>query len=91
MFDQSMSRSKIYFTVLQILRIIKDWIVENHAQIKRIRGGGATGEPIFDPKDSITEQNWVKVENMMKARVERILDRVKAKNEEIQSLRDGVR
>jgi hypothetical protein len=99
MFDDSFERSKLYFKVLQLLRIFSDEIRASVRDLELLNMGNkdsATMEyllrfltaPLADMK--ALQDNW---EIVMKSQTEaqnRLLKRIADKAEEIKSLRDGV-
>ena len=107
MFDNnSFSRSELYFTTLQILRISSEWIrggIEDleslaGASVWRYRGLEAWGYGVKRSRPESTtanvsrvlEQNWENVISHQKSLGKPLLDRIEKKTEEVKSLRDGV-
>lgn len=106
MFDSSFARSRLYFTVLQALRIFSEWIQESERALQQLRGD-------FDKAvHSVTKQRnggdeWSSGEGPLpfKREIDEmwndllayhgsssrcLLGRIEKKNEEIKSFRDGV-
>lgn len=88
MFDKSFTRSKDYFLVLQLLRIIDDWVDETVLSFDDLQGSPAMRHAIFH-MDSAKE-NFDAATKSMKFRADKLQNRVRKKTEEIKSLRDGV-
>ncbi|KAI1418322.1 hypothetical protein F5Y13DRAFT_176437 [Hypoxylon sp. FL1857] len=97
MFDNSFELSKLYFTVLQLLRIVTEWVEESVNDLNDLRERyGARKRFLIeilnmDPDDlASTEKNWDTVITIMDSRAKRLLDRINKKTEEVKSLRDGL-
>lgn len=96
MFDTDFKRSKLYFTLLQVLRIFGEYISPVSEDIKSLSSfflDPANGLPFYDPRpdeESIIESNWKLVIQLQKDAEERLLRRILDKTEEVKSLRDGV-
>jgi hypothetical protein len=88
MFDKSFTRSKDYFLVLQLLRIIDDWVDETVLSFDDVQESPAMRHAIF--RMDLTKKNFDAATKSMKFRAEKIQTRIRKKTEEIKSLRDGV-
>ncbi|OTB06099.1 hypothetical protein M426DRAFT_9921 [Hypoxylon sp. CI-4A] len=95
MFDESFQLSKKYFTVLQLFRIISDFVDESVRDQKSIRRKWLEDKTRFrlnlsrDELASI-ERNWDTVISSMEMRAGRLLDRINRNTEAVKSLRDGL-
>ncbi|KAI0865630.1 hypothetical protein F4860DRAFT_459865 [Xylaria cubensis] len=93
MFDESFKLSKDYFSILQLLRILTDWIdsTENNFMSLR-RGWLSSKEESSSPKTDLdtAEKNWNTALEIMNRRMETVRARAARKAEEIKSLRDGL-
>lgn len=105
MFDDSFQLSEQYFTVLQLLRIFQDWIGEmerGFEDLKRELFGQFEAwlawRQIHAPEDedawpldmNILEDDFEKVRDFFKLRVNPLKERIQRKKNEVESLRDGV-
>ena len=96
MFDLDFKRSKVYFTLLQVLRIFGEYISTVSEDIKSLSShflDPDNGLTFYDPTSDevgIIESNWKMVIQLQKNAEERLLTRLLSKTEEIKSLRDGV-
>ncbi len=95
LFDDSFQRSRLYFTVLETLRVGRVWVTEMvedwdrlHKQWTReVRPG-----EIFDEADwRAAEDGWDAVGQMLQAKAKLLRDRIDRKSDEVKGLRDGVR
>jgi len=102
MFDRSLDKSEIYFAVLQILRIMSEWIYESvtalekqkeeWAQVRQVWRGAPEylSETNQEIDRGIINSNW-DVLLSHHAKLEKVLrDRIDRKAKEVESLRDGV-
>lgn len=104
-FDNSFQLSEQYFTVLQLLRIYQDWIVEAEEGIDSL------GEELINqcrswhawqhqlsPVDEVEwpllmenlKSNFSNVNGFFRQRVDSLKERIQRKKDEVESLRDGV-
>jgi hypothetical protein len=96
MFDDDFERSKLYFTILQILRIFGEYIRTMSADLHQLDNLFVTetqGFPLslMRPDElRIIRSNWESVLKVQKSAEKRLLDRLLDKTEEVKSLRDGV-
>jgi hypothetical protein len=96
MFDDDFERSKLYFTILQILRIFGEYIRTMSADLHQLDDlfvSPPQGFPLqlMEPDElRVMRTNWEVVLKFQKAAEERLLSRVSDKTEEVKSLRDGV-
>ncbi|KAK3333034.1 hypothetical protein B0T19DRAFT_416990 [Cercophora scortea] len=94
MFDDSFQRSRMYFTVLETLRISGDWVDEVPKTSKRLRqqwNDNVEPTKIFDEADwRALDKGWDAVERMITDRAMLLRDRINGKTEEVKSLRDGL-
>ncbi|KAF3021964.1 hypothetical protein E8E14_010100 [Neopestalotiopsis sp. 37M] len=105
MFDNSFQLSEQYFTVLQLLRIYQDWIVEAEEGIDSL------GEELINqcrswhawqhqlsPVDEVEwpllmenlKSNFSNVNGFFRQRVNSLKERIQRKKDEVESLRDGL-
>lgn len=101
MFDSSssMSLSRQYFTVLQVLRIARQWIDDNLAEWKRTTTGilhsNNQGQIAWEVKPVAAGQSLEnqldKVTALLTSQTEQLRQRIDGKAREVESLRDGVR
>src|SRR5688500_12315048 len=93
MFDDSFKRSKVYFTVLETLRVSGDWVRECLKTWESLRDQwhrDINPSNVFNKAEhAAVEQNWAVVDRIVKARVEGLITRITSKAEEVKSLRDG--
>lgn len=99
MFDRSgsMDLSRQYFTVLQMLRVAREWIDVSVGDWNKMRNNivmacgrlededvsrNDRGEPLQEKLDKITQ--------LLTGQVKQLQDRIHTKTEEVKSLRDGV-
>lgn len=104
MFDDTglMNLSKVYFTVLQLLRIARQWIDENSAEWEKFCNAGLRPYP-QNLRLSLREigcndgvlNSWDdrrdELTDLVKSYTKQLRDRIDRKSEEVKSLRDGVR
>ncbi|KAI0105682.1 hypothetical protein GGR51DRAFT_181554 [Nemania sp. FL0031] len=95
MFDENFERSKLYFTVLQILRISGDHIrtVSDDLQMLDDVFLKNTQFPMLNMRPhelQAMRSNWELVRATQKKAEKGLLDRILSKTEEIKSLRDGL-
>lgn len=96
MFDDGFERSRVYFTILQILRIFGDCIRTLSADLHVLDDFFLMGRPVFPLNDMrpnelrILRSNWDLVMAVQQSTAERLLDRLSKKEDELKSLRDGV-
>jgi len=94
MFDDSFQRSKVYFTVLETLRVSGDWIRDSLKSWDSLReqwSRDVKPERLFSQPDLVAvQENWAVVDRNIKACADILLTRVANKTEEVKSLRDGV-
>ncbi|KAI0197397.1 hypothetical protein EV127DRAFT_476487 [Xylaria flabelliformis] len=93
MFDESFKLSKDYFSILQLLRILTDWIDSTENDFMSLRRGWLSlKEQSSSPKIDldIAEKNWNTALEIMKRRTETVRTSAARKAEEIKSLRDGL-
>jgi len=90
MFDNSFRLSKLYFTVLQVLRIASSWIEESVSDLRLVqeKWSNAVQYETTDARNVTRELE--EMVTSMEAKKQRLLSRVNKKVEEVKSLRDGV-
>lgn len=98
--DHNLSRSEMYFTADQLLRIFPEWVNELgpdlgceslHEQISsQIVAAGLSLEANEPQAYRVLEDNWKLLLRHAEASRKDILKLVERKRDEIQSLRDGV-
>ncbi|KAI1376339.1 hypothetical protein F4677DRAFT_88922 [Hypoxylon crocopeplum] len=95
MFDSSFKLSRLYFTVLQLLRIMDEWVEQSVTDLKNLRDEwlqkkhNHTSHLSADELRSI-EKNWDTAVSSMELRAKKLLYRINRKTEEVKSLRDGL-
>ncbi|KAH7472873.1 hypothetical protein FOMA001_g11862 [Fusarium oxysporum f. sp. matthiolae] len=88
MFDRSFDRSKDYFVALQLLRVMDEWIDEIVLSVKELRE-----HPMVEHLPLCAAEannNFDATIKNMKERAEVVQKRIRKKQEEINSLRDGL-
>ncbi|AEO63032.1 uncharacterized protein THITE_2024308, partial [Thermothielavioides terrestris NRRL 8126] len=102
MFDCSLSQSRLYFQLLQLLLIIPMWIKETRRDVEKLRAsyGGFWGVesnvlrdyPEIDEAESAKTvgENWKTLMDDFGSLEDRLLKRIEAKTNEVRGLRDGV-
>ena len=101
MFDESFGRSKLYFATLQILRMFSDLIRETGRDLRAVNRNSPQlfGDKFYlylKNKWGGTEDidglvtNWKLILEFQNAAENKLMDRIKSKTAEIESLRDGV-
>ncbi|KAI1472915.1 uncharacterized protein F4812DRAFT_31724 [Daldinia caldariorum] len=95
MFDSSFKLSRLYFTVIQILRLMAEWIEESASDITQSREhfssvihDGSLG--LTDEELERIEKNWNTISYKMDSQAKKLNSRIIRKTEEIKSLRDGL-
>lgn len=95
MFGDSYQRSRLYFTVLETLRVSRGWIedtVDDWASLRDQWAREVRPSEIFDEADwRAVEAGWDSVTVALQAKAKLLEDRIDRKSEEVKSLRDGVR
>ncbi|KAF2496714.1 hypothetical protein BU16DRAFT_340064 [Lophium mytilinum] len=93
MFDSSLKVSEQYFAILQILRIMREWIcdalkdLERQKEIWQSDRGYRLSRKL---DESIIESNWEVLVSLQQGFEKILLDRIDRKTEEVKSLRDGL-
>ncbi|KAI0410808.1 hypothetical protein F5X98DRAFT_358738 [Xylaria grammica] len=91
MFDDSFKLSRTYFGILQLLRIIDDWVESTVLDLKELRRQYTLTRESATPDDvNNLESNWKTVLEIAEGKAETIRNRVIRKTEDIKSLRDGL-
>ncbi|KAF3058551.1 hypothetical protein GL218_05448 [Daldinia childiae] len=106
MFDSTFERSRLYFTVLQALRIFSEWIQESGRELQQlkldfdgnIQSSGTRRSSISSshggesPNSFMKEidEAWEKVISIHGTSSKSLIDRIEKKEEEIKSFRDGL-
>ncbi|KAI1500819.1 hypothetical protein F5X99DRAFT_385071 [Biscogniauxia marginata] len=106
MFDSTFERSRLYFRVLETLRVFSEWIQESQRELERLRSDhNAIAYPEYKRRGAIGEDNgkrpstpfmkeindaWEELINFHSATSKSLLDRIEKKNEEIKSYKDGL-
>lgn len=106
MFDSSFERSRLYFTVLQTLRIISEWVHESERELQQLkrdfyanfqssiarRGSIGSNGSDAPPTAFINEidKAWEELIAMHSSSSQSLLNRIEKKEEDIKSFRDGV-
>jgi hypothetical protein len=91
MFDDSFTRSEVYFTTLQLLRIFGKWIRDTGRDLRNTAD--------FDNDEAkwvgvehlkVLNDNWKAILEHYDKEAESLLQRIADKTAEVESLRDGV-
>jgi hypothetical protein len=101
MFDRSLEKSELYFAVLQILRIMSEWISESVTDLENKKEDWGSFHEIWDAEHPISENargidkrlinsNWDLLVSHQAKLVKVLRDRIERKTKEVESLRDGV-
>jgi hypothetical protein len=97
MFDDNFDRSKLYFTILQVLRVFGGYICTVSTDLHRLdelfSKNVDTNFPLsrMRPDDiCVLKENWIRVTEAHHRAEKRLLNRLTEKTEEVKSLRDGV-
>ena len=94
LFNDSFQRSRLYFTVLETLRVSSSWVVDMMEDWDSLREQWAREvrpSEIFDEADwRAAEIGWDAVTRTVQAKAKLLKDRMDRKSEEVKSLRDGV-
>ncbi|KAI0885841.1 uncharacterized protein GGS22DRAFT_179533 [Annulohypoxylon maeteangense] len=106
MFDSSFERSKLYFTVLQTLRVFSEWIQESERELQQLkqnfdvniqsnaarRGSVASNHGTASPVMFMKEidEAWEELLATHDSSSKYLLDRIGKKEVEIKSFRDGL-
>ncbi|KAI2639119.1 hypothetical protein GGS26DRAFT_376989 [Hypomontagnella submonticulosa] len=106
MFDSSFERSRLYFTVLQTLRIISEWVHESERELQQLkrdfyanfqssiarRGSIGSNGSDAPPTAFINEidKAWEELIAMHSSSSQSLLNRIEKKEEDIKSFRDGL-
>ncbi|KAG7407091.1 hypothetical protein Forpe1208_v013513 [Fusarium oxysporum f. sp. rapae] len=88
MFDKSFDRSKDYFVALQLLRLMDEWIDEVVPSIKEMKENPIVER--FPLCAAEANDNFDAAIRNMKERADVVQKRVRKKQEEVNSLRDGL-
>jgi hypothetical protein len=91
LFDGSFSQSKMYFQILQLLRIMLLWIRETRYDLERFKSAALADMPRYYSRSrDVIRQNWDRVLEHFTVLEQELLRRVDAKTDEIRGLHDGV-
>jgi hypothetical protein len=101
MFDDEFKRSELYFGALQLLRVSSDWIEETMEDLKSshmsciegletTRGFITNDCELRDEDIKLLDSAWQKLRNKKGDDYKTLLQRIKRKRKEVESLRDGV-
>ncbi|KAI0552534.1 hypothetical protein F4679DRAFT_592097 [Xylaria curta] len=93
MFDESFKLSKDYFSTLQLLRILTDWVDSTENELESLRREWLSLEERSSSLETdlnAAKRNWDTAIEIMKRRTETVRVRAAQKAEEIKSLRDGL-
>lgn len=92
--DDKLNMSETYFTVLQLLRVFKNWTSEPEDNISKLIQQFNSEMDKVDTQaqeaQHIIETNWAKILSHVRTLAKDIVDRIERKINEVQSLRDGV-
>jgi len=94
MFDNSFQRSRVYFEVLQMLRLFSNYIEATGSDLQA-SGLDEVFKPVSQPtpvkeSEQILHNNWELLKSHQNEAQERLLKRISMKMEEVKSLRDAV-
>ncbi|KAI1389684.1 uncharacterized protein F4822DRAFT_399282 [Hypoxylon trugodes] len=106
MFDSTFDRSRLYFTVLQALRIFSEWIQEGERELQQLkqdfysniqsgsgrRGSADSNHSDAPPNDFMKgiDDAWEEAISFHSSSTKSLLYRIEKKEEEIKSFRDGL-
>lgn len=90
MFDTSFKRSKDYFVALQILRIVDEWLDEVQSTVEDMFKDPVLLKASMWADNQATDKSFQIAIRYMNENFNATKSRVRKKNEEINSLRDGV-
>lgn len=94
MFDESFERSKVYFTILETLRVSGEWVrnfIRAWDVLERRWEVEVKPYSLFSEDEMrAMDKNWATVNNNIRSRVEVLITHMSSKAEEVKSLRDGV-
>lgn len=92
--DDKLNTSETYFTVLQLLRVFKNWTSEPEEDIRKLIQQFHSEMDKVDTQaheaQHIIETNWAKTLSHVRTLTKDIADRIERKINEVESLRDGV-
>ncbi|KAI2473153.1 hypothetical protein F4781DRAFT_223807 [Annulohypoxylon bovei var. microspora] len=102
MFDSTFERSKLYFTVLQTLRVFSEWIQESERELQQLkqdfdvniqsntarRGSISSNYGTVPPTE--IDDAWEELIAIHGSSSKSLLDRIEKKEAEIKSFRDGL-
>lgn len=100
--DNNFARSKLYFGSLQLLRVFSDWIEESQEDFQQLFEDSVKYLNFGDWKDKREKEDKLEIDKVAlisalektvdehKILFKALLDRIKKKQNEIESLRDGV-
>jgi hypothetical protein len=100
MFDRSLEKSDLYFAVLQILRIMGEWISESVKDLEhqkedwsefgRFDAPDYLSAKYLETDREVINSNWDLLASHHAKLVKVLQDRIDRKTKEVESLRDGV-
>ncbi|CVL04995.1 uncharacterized protein FMAN_12992 [Fusarium mangiferae] len=90
MFDNSFNRSRDYFVALQILRIIDGWLDEVQSTVEDMSKDHVLLKAALGGNDAISGESFEVAVRYVSEHATATKSRVRKKNEEINSLRDGL-
>ncbi|KAI0377252.1 hypothetical protein F5Y04DRAFT_180576 [Hypomontagnella monticulosa] len=106
MFDSTFERSQLYFTVLQTLRIISEWVHESGRELHQLkrdfyasvqsgpaRRGSISSKKSDAPPNTLIDEidkAWEELIALHNSSSESLLNRIEKKEEDIKSFRDGL-
>ncbi|KAI1140303.1 hypothetical protein F5Y05DRAFT_313052 [Hypoxylon sp. FL0543] len=106
MFDSTFERSRLYFTVLQTLRIISEWIQQSERELQELKKDfGISAQHHMAPRGSLgpnpggvspnafmkeIDEAWEELITIHSSTSKHLLDRIEKKELEIKSFRDGL-
>lgn len=92
--DNKLRTSETYFTVLQLLRVFKDWATEPEDNIRllanHLRLELGREETQVPEAEAMIDANWAMLLAHAHSLAEDITGRIERKINEVESLRDGV-
>lgn len=96
MFDPDLKKTRIYFKVLQVLRIFSVIIEAAEVAFESFsrdhhhgRFYGSHGQPL-EEENLIIDHNWTTLKELHREKAKKLLFEISTMRKEIESLRDGV-
>ncbi|OTA70139.1 hypothetical protein K449DRAFT_320876 [Hypoxylon sp. EC38] len=91
MFDSTFERSRLYFTVLQTLRIISEWIQQSEQELQQLKKDfNISNDTPSNTFIKEVDEAWRELISMHISTSKYLLDRIEKKEVEIKGFRDGL-